>query len=244
MGADRGSTGTGPKLIAAPRMPSATLTLACASIDFLPRPDDSDKADEATDAIAKGKVFVNDRRDRPLRDAAARVAAGDSSGCGWIARAARDAGRRLAWPRRRRGLRGRSDHRAEQAGGLLAVPLPLQRRHDAPIGVRGSQDLSRTRGPPPAVRRPSHRPRHARAGALREERSRAARLERAVQAASTRARLLAIVYGVPSPPSGTWQDHLVWDTKALIQKETSPRDPLGKEAICHIPRSKRCRVRR
>ncbi len=43
----------------------------------------------------------------------------------------------------------------------------------------------------------------------------------------------AIVYGVPSPPSGTWQDHLVWDTKALIQKETSPRDPLGKEAICH-----------
>jgi len=43
----------------------------------------------------------------------------------------------------------------------------------------------------------------------------------------------AVVYGVPSPASGTWHDHLVWDLKALIQKETSPRDPRGKEAISH-----------
>ena len=43
----------------------------------------------------------------------------------------------------------------------------------------------------------------------------------------------AIVYGHPSPPSGTWHDHLVWDLKALIQKETHPRDPRGKEAISH-----------
>jgi 23S rRNA pseudouridine1911/1915/1917 synthase len=43
----------------------------------------------------------------------------------------------------------------------------------------------------------------------------------------------AVVYGVPSPASGTWHDHLVWDMKALIQKETSPRDPRGKEAVSH-----------
>jgi len=43
----------------------------------------------------------------------------------------------------------------------------------------------------------------------------------------------AVVYGQPSPPSGTWRDRLVWDTKALIQKETHPRDPRGKDAICH-----------
>jgi 23S rRNA pseudouridine1911/1915/1917 synthase len=43
----------------------------------------------------------------------------------------------------------------------------------------------------------------------------------------------AIVYGHPSPPSGTWHDHLVWDLRALIQKETSRRDPRGKEAISH-----------
>jgi 23S rRNA pseudouridine1911/1915/1917 synthase len=43
----------------------------------------------------------------------------------------------------------------------------------------------------------------------------------------------AVVYGRPSPPEGTWRDHLVWYLKALIQKETHPRDPRGKEAISH-----------
>jgi 23S rRNA pseudouridine1911/1915/1917 synthase len=42
----------------------------------------------------------------------------------------------------------------------------------------------------------------------------------------------AVVYGHPTPPSGVWRDHLVWDPKALIQKQTHPRDPSGKEAIC------------
>ena len=41
---------------------------------------------------------------------------------------------------------------------------------------------------------------------------------------------LAVVYGHPDPPTGTWRDHLVWDTKALIQKETHPRDPRAAEA--------------
>jgi 23S rRNA pseudouridine1911/1915/1917 synthase len=40
------------------------------------------------------------------------------------------------------------------------------------------------------------------------------------------------VYGHPTPPSGTWRDTLVWDQRALIQKETHPRDPRGKDAIC------------
>jgi 23S rRNA pseudouridine1911/1915/1917 synthase len=42
---------------------------------------------------------------------------------------------------------------------------------------------------------------------------------------------LAVVYGHPTPSSGTWRDVLVWDTKALIQKETHRRDPSGTEAI-------------
>jgi 23S rRNA pseudouridine1911/1915/1917 synthase len=41
----------------------------------------------------------------------------------------------------------------------------------------------------------------------------------------------AVVYGRPDPPSGTWRDNLVWDEKALIQKETHPRDPRATEAI-------------
>jgi 23S rRNA pseudouridine1911/1915/1917 synthase len=42
---------------------------------------------------------------------------------------------------------------------------------------------------------------------------------------------LAVVYGHPSPKNGTWRDVLVWDEKALIQKETHPRDPRGTPAI-------------
>ena len=36
---------------------------------------------------------------------------------------------------------------------------------------------------------------------------------------------LAVVYGHPTPPAGTWRDVLVWDTKALIQKETHRQRP-------------------
>ena len=43
---------------------------------------------------------------------------------------------------------------------------------------------------------------------------------------------LAVVYGHPSPASGTWRDRLVWDGKAMIQKATHPRDPRGNDAVC------------
>jgi 23S rRNA pseudouridine1911/1915/1917 synthase len=43
----------------------------------------------------------------------------------------------------------------------------------------------------------------------------------------------AVIYGHPSPASGTWRDRLTWDEDALIQKETHPRDPRGKEAVSH-----------
>jgi len=42
---------------------------------------------------------------------------------------------------------------------------------------------------------------------------------------------LAVVYGRPTPPEGTWRDRLVWDERSLVQKETHPRDPAGKAAI-------------
>jgi 23S rRNA pseudouridine1911/1915/1917 synthase len=42
---------------------------------------------------------------------------------------------------------------------------------------------------------------------------------------------LAVVYGTPRPAAGTWRDYLVWDSKALIQKETHPKDPRAAEAI-------------
>ena len=41
---------------------------------------------------------------------------------------------------------------------------------------------------------------------------------------------LAVVYGHPAR-SGTWRDVLVWDKISLIQRETHPSDPRGKEAV-------------
>jgi 23S rRNA pseudouridine1911/1915/1917 synthase len=40
-----------------------------------------------------------------------------------------------------------------------------------------------------------------------------------------------LVYGHPDPASGTWRNRLVWDTTALIQKETHPTDPMGTDAV-------------
>lgn len=42
----------------------------------------------------------------------------------------------------------------------------------------------------------------------------------------------AVVYGHPEPQSGVWRDYLVWDDRALIQKETHPNDPRAAEAEC------------
>jgi 23S rRNA pseudouridine1911/1915/1917 synthase len=44
---------------------------------------------------------------------------------------------------------------------------------------------------------------------------------------------LAVVYGHPDPPAGVWRDHLAWDSKALIQKETHSKDPRAAEAVSH-----------
>ena len=42
----------------------------------------------------------------------------------------------------------------------------------------------------------------------------------------------AVVYGHPEPDAGTWQDRLVWDERAQIQKATHPKDPNGTDASC------------
>ena len=42
---------------------------------------------------------------------------------------------------------------------------------------------------------------------------------------------VALVYGHPTPPAGIWRDVLAWDKTALIQRETHPADPRGKEAV-------------
>ena len=42
---------------------------------------------------------------------------------------------------------------------------------------------------------------------------------------------LAIAYGRPDPPSGTWRDRIVWNPKSLIQRVARPGDANAEEAV-------------
>ena len=42
---------------------------------------------------------------------------------------------------------------------------------------------------------------------------------------------LAVVNGTPDPPSGTWQDRLVWDKDRLVQKRAHAQEERAKDAV-------------
>ena len=198
---------------------------------FLAAPDRAGSRPRAAAALERGKVFVNDR-EMTLADAAARVAVGD------LVRLWTD---RPGTAKRRSSLGVESNLPVvyedealivlNKPAGLLAVPLPLQRRHDEPSVFEDLKIYLGRRG----RRRPFvvHRIDRDTSGLVLFAKAEGAQLVLKEQfKRRTPERVYhAVVYGVPSPVSGVWHDHLVWDVKALIQKETSPRDPRGKEAI-------------
>jgi 23S rRNA pseudouridine1911/1915/1917 synthase len=200
---------------------------------YLAAPDRAGSRPKAAAALERGKVFVNDR-EMTLADAAARVAAGD------VVRLWMD---RPGTAKRRSSLGEDRDLPVvyeddalivlNKPAGLLAVPLPLQRRNDARSVFEDLKVYLSRRG----RRRPFvvHRIDRDTSGLVLFAKSEGAQLALKEQFKRHQPERVyrAIVYGVPSPSSGTWHDHLVWDMKALIQKETSPRDPRGKEAISH-----------
>ena len=186
---------------------------------------------KAATALTRGKVFVNDD-EAGLEHASRPLAAGD---------------RVRYWEDRPGSSRVRLASRVsgdlhivyedavmlviDKPAGLLAVPLP--RRPDEPSVVDQIEDHMRSHGKrrPLVVHRIDRdtsglvvfaKDAHT-AGALKEQFKRRT-AERIYQ---------AVVYGHPEPPAGTWRDRLVWDPDALIQKETHPRDPRGKDAECH-----------
>jgi 23S rRNA pseudouridine1911/1915/1917 synthase len=183
----------------------------------------------AADALARGRVFVNDQEATPA-DAARRLVAGD---------------RVRFWPDRPGSARKKTP-RAARPGelpivfeddalivvnkppGLLAVPL--ERQEDA-TSVQDELMLHlRSKG----KRRPLvvHRIDRDTSGlvvfATRPDAQ--ARLKDQFRRREPERVYLAVVYGHPTPASGSWNDYLVWDHKQLIQKETHPRDPKAQEA--------------
>jgi 23S rRNA pseudouridine1911/1915/1917 synthase len=185
----------------------------------------------ATDALARGKVFVNDQ-EMARTDAARRLAAGDDVRV-WMDRPG--SAKRRATLGDDRDLPIVYEDEAivvlNKPAGLLAVPL--ERRSDARSVFDDLAAHLRRRG----RRRPLvvHRIDRDTSGLVVFAKQAAAQEQLRAQFKRHEPEriYLTVVYGHPHPASGTWRDRFVWDQKALIQKETHPRDPRGKDAVSH-----------
>jgi 23S rRNA pseudouridine1911/1915/1917 synthase len=181
-------------------------------------------------AIERGKVFLNDVEATPV-DAARKLAAGDA----------------LRFWDDRPGSSRRQTVRAARQGeldivyeddvlivvnkppGLLAVPLPQKGGagsvQDALVGHFRSKGKRR----PLVVHRIDRDTSGLVVFAKHSESQ--GRLKDQFRRREPERVYLAVVYGEPDPAEGVWRDTLVWDDRAVIQKETHPRDPRGKEAV-------------
>ena len=179
-------------------------------------------------ALDRGKIFLNGT-EAAAADRAARLGIGDVIRV-WMDR---PGSARRRSPARTGSLNILYEDDAllvlNKPAGLLVVPL--ERRGDAPSVYDQVEDHLRPRG----KRRPLvvHRIDRDTSGlvvfakiALAQE-----RLRQQFKRHEAERVYRAIVYGHPHPPAGAWRDQLVWDRRALIQKETHARDPQGKEAI-------------
>jgi 23S rRNA pseudouridine1911/1915/1917 synthase len=215
-------------------MPDAEWTADDADVDtrldkFLAGGERLGSRARALNAIERGKVFINGA-EAQLADAARRLVRGDRVRV-WMDRPG------SARRRPRAGMTGDLDVVYEdddlivinKPAGILAVPL--ERKFEAPSVFDQIEDRLRSFG----KRRPLvvHRIDQDTSGlVVFAKRADAQRNLKAQFAKHKPERVyLAVVYGHPQPPAGVWRDTLVWDEKALIQKETHPRDPRGQEAV-------------
>jgi len=195
---------------------------------FLAHPDRIGSRSRAGSALERGKVIVNGH-DVTLDDAARRLAAGDVV-CLWMDRPG------SSKPLKSKpipGLRIVYEDDAmwviDKPPGLLAVPLPARENTPSVFALLAAHLK------PARKRRPFvvHRIDRDTSGLVVFAKDEATQLDLKAQLRRREPErvYLAVVYGRPDPPAGMWRDHMVWDQAALIQKETHPRDPKGKEAI-------------
>src|SRR5712671_3790027 len=196
---------------------------------FLAEPGRLGSRRRASVALDRGKVFVN-----------AVEAAGDAGATSLVAG---DLVR--VWMDRPGSARGRAHRQSgdlrilyeddalivlDKPAGLLAVPL--ERRSEAPSALDQVTEHLRPHG----KRRPLvvHRIDRDTSGLVVFAKHAAAqnRLKGQFKRHTVERVYRAVVYGHPDPPAGSWRDRLVWDQRALIQKETHPKDPKGKDAVC------------
>lgn len=183
----------------------------------------------AAAALERGKIYLNGR-EAEIADAAHRLTAGDTVRL-WADRPG------SARRRPRTGPSGDLDVVYEddellvvnKPAGILSVPL--ERKAGLPSVFEQIEDRFRSHG----KRRPFvvHRIDQDTSGLVVFAKDPESQRRLKVQFARREPERVyrAVVYGHPDPPEGTWRDTLVWDSKALIQKQTHPNDPRGTEAI-------------
>jgi len=196
---------------------------------FLADPGRLGSRGRASEALARGKIIVNDA-DASSAEAGRRLAAGDRVRL-WVDRPGTS---------RRRLEVGDEDGLStvfeddvlivlNKPAGLLTVPLA--RRSDAPSVYGRIEDRLRSHG----KRRPFvvHRIDRDTSGLVifAKDAATQAALKDQFRRREPERVYWAVVYGCPTPPAGTWRDHLVWDEEASIQKASHRRDPRAKEAI-------------
>ena len=198
---------------------------------FLAAPDRLGSRGRVTEALDRGKVFLNEKE-------ATRGEGGTVLRSGDVVRVWMDrpgSSRRRAGPSQAGDLQILYEDTAlivlNKPAGLLAVPL--ERRSEASSAYDQIEDHLRPHG----KRRPLvvHRIDRDTSGLVVFAKHTAAQQQLKDQFRRREPERVywAVVYGYPDPPQGTWRDHLAWDSKALIQKRTSPGDANAKEAISH-----------
>ena len=196
---------------------------------FLAAPERLGSRAQSAKALARGKVYVNGE-EATLADAAQALAGGDVVRV-WIDRPG------SAKRRPRAGPSGDLDVVYEDDALLVVnkppgiLSVPLERKIEVLSVYEQIEQRFRSHG----KRRPFvvHRIDQDTSGLVVFAKDGQAQQRLRAQFARREPErvYLAVVYGRPSPPEGTWQDVLVWDEKALIQKDTHPKDPRGTEAI-------------
>ncbi len=181
----------------------------------------------ATDAIARGRVFVN--REEVGPSAGARLVREGDLVRLWMDRPGSAATPR---PAARHGLDIVLEDDdlvvVNKPAGLLTVPLDGESRAVSVLDLLADRYRSHRTRAPLVVHRIDKDTSGLVVFALHE---RAQQALLAQFARRTPERIyLALVIGHPSPDEGVWQDRLSWDASAFVQRRARPDDPEARDA--------------
>ena len=217
-----------------PELPAWTVAADDAGMrldKFLADPSRLGSRSRVSDALAKGKIFVNGSEAK-ASDAGSRVRTGDVVGV-WIDRPGSAHRRRKTIADSQLEVVYEDDQLivVNKPPGLLAVPLAQRRHAGSAFDDVGAHLGPRSRKKPLVV----HRIDRDTSGLVVFAKSIRAQqhLKDQFLRRGPERLYVAVVHGHPRPLQGTWRDDIVWDSDALLQKRAHPRDPKKKEAVTH-----------